>query len=395
MTRRVPGTGFWVGLAVAAGAAAAGFLHWESVKLDDGLREADGITLEGGVVRVTEKSRTWLTRELDVAYEVGGDALHWRGSASVGWGGKIALKLDTAKGLGRLIPAMGVQDWADEWLITSSVTGEPKDFTWTVKPFRLEGCAFDGMRLRTNMRTWSFEADGFRCQAPAAGGADGPVVAKMEMLRATGEHYKTLNLKTGAFLLGGVSGKRFALAYGLEPEKPKAKDEGAGVLDDVRRTETVTLEIMNPTSEDTTWDRFAMTSRLTGISDELLRRMRVVSAGAVLGGLTEAQLLAAFSALEDAFMRDGLVWELDEALLARDGNAARMAGRLAYVGPERPGAAPTLGRFTISVPDAMLGEKWKTEAAADGSMRLEGDFWVSSLELTTEHLIANDVVIIF
>ena len=45
MTRRVPGTGFWVGLAVAAGAAAAGFLHWESVKLDDGLREADGITL--------------------------------------------------------------------------------------------------------------------------------------------------------------------------------------------------------------------------------------------------------------------------------------------------------------------------------------------------------------
>ena len=39
--------------------------------------------------------------------------------------------------------------------------------------------------------------------------------------------------------------------------------------------------------------------------------------------------------------------------------------------------------------------KWKTEAAADGSMRLEGDFWVSSLELTTEHLIANDVVIIF
>lgn len=204
-----------------------------------------------------------------------------------------------------------------------------------------------------------------------------------------------MNLKTGAFLLGGVSGKRFALAYGLEPEKPKAKDEGAGVLDDVRRTETVTLEIMNPTSEGSTWDRFAMTSRLTGISDELLRRMRVVSAGAVLGGLTEAQLLAAFSALEDAFMRDGLVWELDEALLARDGNAARMAGRLAYVGPEHPGAAPTLGRFTISVPDAMLGEKWKTEAAADGSMRLEGDFWVSSLELTTEHLIANDVVIIF
>lgn len=393
MTRRVPGTGFWVGLAVAAGAATAGFLHWEGMKLDEALHAADGVTLEGGVVRVTEKSRTWLSRELDVAFEVGGDALYWRGEASVGWGAKTRLTLDTTKGLGRFIPAMGVRNWSDEWLVESSPLGEPSSFTWTVKPFGLDGCAVDGVRLRTNLNTWSLEADGFRCQQVSPEGeASGPIVAKLEGLRATGERNRAMTVKTGAFLLGDVSGQRFALTYGAE-EKPKSKEGGAGVLDDLHRTETVSLEIMNPASQGNRWERFAMTSRLTGVTPALIERLRVAGAGAVLGGLTEAQLMAALSALETAFVRDGLVWELDEAVLVEEGAAARMAGRLAYGGVSEPGAAPTLGRFTISVPDKMFDDVWKKEAAEDGSMRREGDFWVSNLELTTEHLLANGVVI--
>lgn len=394
MSKIVPGAAFWLSAGAVAAAAVAGFLHWEASRLDAAIQALDGRTVEGGVVRVAERGRTWLSRELDVSYEVGGDALHWRGTAAVGWGARARLKLDTAQGIGRFIPAMGIENWNDEWVIETAPTGSLRRLEWTLKPLAVGDCAVDGMRIRTDLQHWSWEADGFRCRAPEGQAADGDqpaVAAKLEAFRATGEQGVRMQVKTGPFLLNGISARGFQMDYAVET-KSKRPGEGAGVLDDAVRTEIIAMEVMNPEAGGEAWDRFAVKSRLSGVSSELLERLRIVSGAAFLGGLTDAQLNAALAALESAFVSDGLVWDLEEAILVQKGQAARLAGRLAYAGPASPGDAPTLGAFTISVPDAMLDEEEKVQAS-DGSLRREGDFWVSNIEITTEHLLANGIVI--
>lgn len=379
---RVPGAAFWIGLCAVAAAGTAGFLHWEASMLDDAIRELDGTSVEGGTLRITETGRTWLSRGVEVVFDLG-EPIVLRGTARVGWGATMRLSLDETRGLGRWISAVGIRNWQDEAELVFGPTGKPKSLSWTLQPFTLGDCAVKGMRLRRMGEHWSFESDGLACKAQHSSDE-----VRLANLRATGEFGKRMTLSTGAFAYAGMKGQSYRFEYVLEPVQKK-KQTGLGVLDDVR-TDRFSFEFTNLEDDEERWDRLGVKSRVLGATDELFEDFRVVMLSLVLGS---DSLQTIFPAIEDAFVSKGLVWELDEAVLTQEGCTARMAGRLAYGGMSSPGAAPTLGVFTLSVPDKMIGEDFRSQITEDGTMRREGDFWISNLELTTEHLLANGIVI--
>lgn len=402
-----------------AAAAGIGLVYYEGRTYDaEVARLIERAKAEGFEVSYVESERTFLGRVFRVGLTEAGESLYWTGSTRFGWGVESRLSLDQTEGLGTLPEQAGVRGFEDELVLSWGPFGAMRPVTWRGSAFALHDESL-GTTWSIGEQTISFTPadegelptiaytlEGVRVEdtTPVEGAKEPKVWTEIGPVRldyrgiSDDEADMTLTIER-ATVTDDFSAGKTTLAYRLERMKEKAASHegqtGGGVLDTVESeatyAENVTLSMEKPVVNGVANDRFSVRARLTGLTTGMINEFASIGAGVFLGGLSEAQLLTALGAVQNAFVTGGLAWELDECALTRGDATASFTGRLAYESPDAttPGAAPRLGAFQMSIPESFVQSDAVAAPLAQGAVKLVDGNLVSHFEIFADRITAN------
>ncbi|MGN1150295.1 MAG: hypothetical protein ACI4SY_06270, partial [Sutterella sp.] len=331
------------GAAVLAAAAAAGFVYWEGTVFDARFADfAKRLSEEGSRAGLTisaeETDRSFAGRGLLLSVASPGVKLRWTGRAEFGFGSKAVLSFDPEPETAEAIRSEGIEGLGDELIVTTDVTGGEIRYDWRLKPFGVKGedglrCSVGAVTLKggADFASAVFHWDGMRCEAEgealSVASVDADYRAKNEGetfaldLKSAEIAYRseetsaemtelTLSASGGPAKQTAEKGDRRKVDKTEPADKmPKIFDFGYGL--------TVTALKLDG---ETVLDKGSLQLRLLNVEEELAAGVAAESAA--------GEGFSALARLEDAFMNRGLVLELDEALLARNGGRAELTGRL-------------------------------------------------------------------
>ncbi|MBP3438885.1 MAG: hypothetical protein J6K46_06155 [Sutterella sp.] len=340
------------GAAVLAAAAAAGFVYWEGTVFDARFADfAKRLSEEGARAGLTiaaeETDRSFAGRGLSLSVASPGVKLRWTGRAEFGFGSKAVLRFDPDKEAAEALRAEGIEGLGDELTVTADATGREIRYDWKLKPFGLKGedglhCSVGAVTLKggADFASAALHWDGMRCEAEgeelSIASADADYRAKNEGetfaldLRSSEMIYRSsetsVEMTELTFAASGGPAKQTAEKADRSKADKTAPAEKQPKIFDFGYGLTVTSLKLDG---ETVLDKGSLQLRLLNVEEELAAGVAAESAA--------GEGFSALARLEDAFMNRGLVLELDEALLARNGGRAELTGRLARTA-ERFGA---------------------------------------------------------
>lgn len=346
------------GAAVLAAAAAAGFVYWEGTVFDARFADfAKRLSEEGARAGLTiaaeETDHSFAGRGLSLSVTSPGVKLRWTGRAEFGFGSKAVLSFDPEPETAEAIRSEGIEGLGDELIVTTDVTGREIRYDWKLKPFGVKGedglrCSVGAVTLKggADFSSAALHWDGMRCEAEgealSIASVDADYRAKNE-----GETF-ALDLKSAEMVYRSpeTSAEMTELTFAASggPAKQTAQKTDQRKADDNTAPSDKLPKIFDfgygltvtslKLDGETVLDKGSLQLRLLNVEEELAAGVAAASAA--------GEGFSALARLEDAFMNRGLVLELDEALLARNGGRAELTGRLART-------AQRLGAFALSV----------------------------------------------
>ena len=394
--------GIVAGVAVLLAAGAAGFVWWEGTVFDAtfadfGKRLADEGSRTGLTVTAEETDRGFAHRGMALTVQSSGVSLRWTGRADFGVGTRAVLHFDPEWGSAPELAKEGLEGLSDELRVTADVFGRDVRYDWTLKPFRVHGedglfCRAEGMTLRgtADFREADFHWDGMTCEA----GAEQLTIGKTDTryrADAKGETF-SLTAETGDLGFRGpdesLEAKTLRLTASGTPAKKAAgqtAQSSAKAAADTNDTQErifdlgYGFELAGVTLDGVkALDSTAVKLRLLGVSESF--------AAAVTADSAAGDTFAVLDRVGQAFREEGLVLELDEARLVRDGHRADIAGRMAK-------DAARLGAFSVTVdPKIAAGLPY----AEFGLLTLQQEGWLKETEgrLTSHIELREDGILI-
>ena len=414
---------------IAALGLGAGLIQMEKRAFDDALRSLaeeapEGISIDTDVtasnffstefsVRIAETSGAWGVKEL---------AARWSGRATFGFGTVVRASLDDRRDLGRLLAEYGVAGFRDEllikwapWKSTLPVSWRTAGFDFlpdsslacTVEPLRFEGELKDGRFVRFD---WTGEGVGCNTRGRAIFALKNfatHFAEKEAPSQETLAHLAPLYPVETSLQIGALSGETFDfknIAFSGKLEKaaaasqPKKTTQAEGEAPEVRWCETIEGSVETPVFEkNLLGERAAMKMRLEGLTQTLADNIVGLNMAILATGDESLLTAGAIKVFEDAFMRGGLAWHIDDLSLERQGERAIIAGAFAFKGdPEADREAafdPTrgvpLGALSVAIPASMVGAREAAPFVKSGAAKLEDGIYRSHIELTTVGITAN------
>lgn len=404
------------GIVAALAAAAGGFVAREASLFDAHVEQitAPGFIDEDLTIVYEEIGKSFFSRDFRIRAEYAGAQLVWVGRADFGAGISGRLSLDQTQGLGTLLPRGGVAGLREAFELSWTPWGGWSELVWTASPFVVKNeflhwrsgaqrLVVEGFNDPANARgRWTVE----RILAGPRGEKAEVDVEKLEARWSGGgdAYAGRFDATAGAWRVGTMSGASLAFSHEVAPElkdgenTPDAKPiEPGGVLATLpaqRYVVAAALAVERPELDGIRGDRFVLKSRTTGLTPGTLERFAMLGTAALAGGMSDSKLLALFERLQHAFVTEGLAWELDECTWSAGEAHGSLAGRMAYVAPEKPGAPARLGAFELIVPEELLLPEEAAglrEASSDGRIRLVEGRWTTHLEIFTDRVLANGV----
>lgn len=402
-------------IAIAAGCSYPICAYVSGAAFDKHLAELassvpDGFQLSAETVASSLFSRDFRV-EVTMLDDRGGElgSAVWTGRADLGYGVKASASLDMSSGLGAMLEAAGVRGYRDEVLVKVGLTGQVSEALWRVpQGFTVSeanaSCRVDPVTLLTKPKkdgyAGTLTVKGLACQASAPAGfivAGESFSVKDLSVEVDGrsDGHEQTTVRTGA-----VTGQDFAaestvahatVAPSKKPAKPRSNGEPQRAWE-----QTYSFEAVKPLVDGRQGERFVFKSRLTGLTDELVESGAAFLQMAALGGapMQNASLLVGLGLLQDAFVKGGLAWDLDACDWTMNGKTARVAGRLAYQAPEKPGAPMHIGAFSLSIPQEMTKPDDLAVPVARGQMKLVDGNFTTEIVITGTGVTANGVPVL-
>lgn len=372
----------------AAVAAGIGVVCWEGRVWDEQVRAFAAEPPAGVKVTFEETGRTWRTRSFRLRAEApGGLTALWRGHASMGWGTHTSLSLELTEGVGLALSAAGIEGYRDAMTVETSVTGAVKPVIWRIDPLTIKD-AGSGQICRTEplvieamedagKASMKAGLEGVVCSSPAGAQTANLKGLAFGMQLTDGKPLADLTVSGGPFSAEGLTGDGFSLA--LTSVKAAAKPE----MKTPRWEERIAFSVEKPSAEGERADRIGFTMRLTNLTEDFIN----ASTGAAS---SPAAALGVLGLWREAFMKDGLTVELDEAQYVRGDDRAVLAGRLAYVEDPKTGI-PRWGDFSLTIPQTLVAPATIADPLARGQLKLIDGAYKAHVEFTAGGIFSNGV----
>lgn len=334
------------GSAVLLCGAALGGLYWQGSLFDKQFSEASAQAAQslkgsGFEIRGEELARGLRYRDIAIYFKGNGDEYRWTGRVDFGMQPTAVLSLDKKWGAA---PAFAgrVKGFSDRLIVSTDYAGRNAHFRWRVSPFIAQ------------------TADGYECNMGESI-LEGPAASAANLSLTTG----ALRCKAGKnwFRLGtGHAGIRFdrnaqSADINASVDGLLLKDDGSSV--DIRKI--AVSSVAKPSQKnsdpaqsrfvDASWsfsfddiqidaihtDRFAFGMSFTNLSEMLALQL------AALGDKPDSDKV--LELFVDSVKKDGLIAEVSEFALSRNGGTTSFDGRIGIENDE-------LGRFSVKIDPA-------------------------------------------
>ena len=336
---------------ILCGCAAAGGIWYQGTVFDKQFAEvsaqlAEAAAGDGTEIRSEELARTILSREIAVYLKLDDKELRWTGRADLGIKPTVALSLD--KDWGAAPEALRqVSGFSDRLTVTTDVFGTNPMLDWRVLPFSVKSddgteCWMKESRLEGPLEsasTISLTTGSLRCKHGEESVRIGTGRTDVKFDRDA-QFVKTNTVVDGLTLQGNGDAKvELGRLTFRSSAAPSAKNTEVSDVKFVDADWAMAVE--NLQAAGFRADRFAFGMRFSNLSEDLSLKLAAMS--------DEADPEKASKIFVDALKNDGLIAEVTDCSLERNGGTTSFAGKLG-IEDDR------IGRFTVTLNPATYND---------------------------------------